>query len=304
MIRLFTAYFFLFVNFSSQSQYSFSNHENIHFTDFFESTLFYVETGIKDVDEAIEASLKKRWQLTPFLCVTEEEFKEQRTVKFCNLGFFTYRLEDMRSPNLAVFLPNYYGSLYGGDLKNVVAAVPIDCGETNSLGALGNECDFSKMTYRIDLMILQLIEVIEFVKENKYETRETAHFGIDDYIRSYNSVFSEKVEYKKILVNEEIFKLSFTQDDFKSLAKFQFQIVDGEEYRDLINKRNRDYFYLITAHNPMLVASVYDPEIERTLFLQMNYKFGPWLNSKKRASFGRKFVKNLNDNLSKIDFGP
>lgn len=62
-----------------------------------------MKLGVNDIDNIVAKSLEKHWDITPFKCVNEEEFKESRTVHYSRLGFYSYGTDDMISPNFAVF---------------------------------------------------------------------------------------------------------------------------------------------------------------------------------------------------------
>ncbi|MEL6674652.1 MAG: hypothetical protein AAFR61_20750 [Bacteroidota bacterium] len=243
--------------------------------DFFQSTTLVPILGIPDVDARIKKVMEDQWTFTKFQFVpyedldrVAEEGDEKSTSK---ISIDTYYFDGtFVTTCLNVAMP---GNPQFTRMRNVIASVPLNCGQLNRK-QFGDACSYEANAYKMDIMILQLMEIITFVREQAYKPRQAHLSGVQKYVSKFNEWVQAnppQTEKKPLLVSQAFFTDKFSSGDFDKWYKGPIKFVSQEEYERIIKERSLAYYYLFFGQDPRVILSVFDPESQRTLFLDSNY---------------------------------
>lgn len=249
------------------AQYTLISSKHKNFEAFLHSPVTVVLTGNLDLDASLKLAIAAHWHQTQVIYPSTQA--ELDAAKFV-LRYMTIEKVDDYSVR---------ERWSGWAVQYRDPAVQTTEFDTNTLIAfVAGECHFpqagpdfqepSDCNYRINVIITQLNEVIDFLKTANYSGKSWT--GLMRYSGAFNKTRNATLSGRKtLLVNRDIFNKRVSEEDFKKVYKHPVEIVDNEEYMRLIGEGNKDVNYLIVEFSAAVVVSVFDPELNRTLYVNM-----------------------------------
>ncbi|MBP9161397.1 MAG: hypothetical protein LKM36_07580 [Flavobacteriales bacterium] len=282
------------------AQYTLSASNAEYVDQFLHSTLTVKLTGCPQFDAALQKAIENHWHQTPVIYATDQATWDAAE---STLSFMEIRLvaEEYGVEN-GIVKDVYYG--WGAqyhdrtytkekfNTKSLIACVGGYCEYPSSGSA--EDCDATKdCSYRIGVTIAQLNEVVDYLKNNSY-TGE-GWLKLSKYSAAFNRTRDAKTCAKKpLLVNRKIFNQRVTEEDFREAYQHPLEIVDNDEYRVRIREGDPAYNYLLVDYSPCMIVSVFDPEQDQTLYLDIIRMF-----SRSEMMYSRQFNRTLLKDLIK-----
>jgi len=289
----------LFVN-KGFSQYTFTSYKHSYFEKFLSSETLVPITGIQNIDSIIKETLDRDWKFTKlkFVPINEiEQFSKNGNVSIINL--LPIQFGNFGNSSLCLYVP---GNFNITRMTNVISSVPIKCGFSGDK-KYNTECSFEQIGYKIDILFVQLIEVIKFMKEEKYIPLGAHITGVNKYVNLYNKKIAKSnldIKLKTLLINENFFNNKMDSVIFKKYYSYKFKVVTENEYQKIISSDNENYFVMLQSNIPNSVISVFDLQINKTLFIDLNFQKNPFTSSAKLRKLNLKQVKKLDAQIEKI----
>lgn len=282
------------------AQYSYTSYKNYWFKKFLTTETLVPITGIQSVDNKIRETLSEHWTYTELRYVPVDDlddYKETDNVSIINL--FSYNINNaFGNTSLCLYIPT---NIDETRLTNVIASVPIKCGFSYKEN-FEAECGFEQIDYKISILLKQLIEVIEFVVNEKYKPTLAHVTGINKYVEEFNHKVKSiyHVKYKTLLLSDDFFNNKMDPTKFKKYYKLDFKIVDEKEYQEIVNSESEEYLILTQSNIPNNIITVFDFEKRETLYIGLNFAKSPFTTVSKMSRLNRKQVKRLNKHIQKI----
>ncbi len=261
----------LLLPFIGYSQYSFTAHKHKYFKQFKANKTIVFLTGDEVFDEVLKEAVDKHWKHTEYqFADAEDERKYNNPDKYNFLSFFGFSVEGVSSNGWAVYLPDL--SLNSTRMTNVIAYVPIDYSNTASGKQFGEDKDIFGLFYKIEVMIKGLVDVINFVEQEKYRPTLAHVTGIKKFAEKYNKTYHYKNRLKKktLLISERILDERFTLAKLKKAYPHKIKVLPQEEYEALIFEKPKEYVGLFSNHMPNKAFFLYDFEQDRITFMNLN----------------------------------
>lgn len=282
-------------------QYSFTSHRNKHFKKFFLTETIIPVTGFQTYDRKMREGLEKNWTFTKLKFVPASEMETYKNDKSVSiLDLFSFEIDGtFGNTSLSVYIP---GNIDDTRLTNVIASIPIKCSFSKRDNFL-SECGYELIDYKIDILLAQLIEVIDFTRKEKYKPTLAHVTGISKYVNKYNkNVLETNVNPspKPLLVSESFFGDELDAKDFGKFYKGNFKIVSQIEYKDILNSSQGEYLVMLHSNIPNSIISVFDLETKKTLYIGVNFGKSPIPSRTNMFNFTGKQVEEFDNHSKKL----
>lgn len=283
------------------SQYTFTSYKHKYFTQFFSTETLIPITGIESIDNKVKEKLAREWAFTKLRFVPLNEiyrYTESDNVSIIDLFSFDVNAA-YGNTSLCLYIP---AKLNDTRMTNVIAASPIKCGFSGNKKFM-SECDYEQLGYKIDILLTQLIEVVEFTKKEKYIPTLAHVSGVNKYIEKYNEEIiktTQALTPKTLLLSESFLNPKMNAIKFKQLYSYNCKIVSQNEYEEIVNSNNKEYLILLQGNVPNSIISVFDFEKMKTLYIGLNFAKTPLARISKLSKLNEKQVKRLNAHMNKL----
>ena len=178
------------ITFQGYSQYSLSYHVSSFLKTFSTTETLVPIIGIDSIDNKIKKTLEDNWTFTKlrFVPINElDEFDNAPNVSIINLLTIIWYVSgsDVNSgrgnTSLCFYIP---ANIQDTRMSNIIASIPIQC-TFPFLDGFCTECKFEQINYKIDILLMQLIEVVNFASSETYEMA-VVHDRLKQYTKKYN----------------------------------------------------------------------------------------------------------------------
>ncbi|MEO8732915.1 MAG: hypothetical protein ABI373_01155 [Flavobacteriales bacterium] len=252
------------------AQYTLCASNSEEFDQFLHSPLTVQLTGCQEYDASLKEAIKSHWHQTPVIYATDTATLEAAasTLRYV-------KIEIIKDGGVL------RGVVYGWTLryqnglnmdkdpgkKGVIALVETNCGYMEH----GFDCyDAEDCRYRINVTVAQLNEMVDFLKANTY--KGTSWSSVYGYPSAFNRTRDAALcGSRTLLVDRKIFNHRVTEEDFKKAYTHPCEVLDHNEYVKMIADGNTAYNYLMLDLGVRPTLAVFDPEQDRTLYLDRLY---------------------------------
>jgi len=276
-----------------------------YFKEFKESTTVIPLTGDEEIDAKIKKVFENKWTFTKLKYVDLKSIGKYYKEGYSIINITTFTIDNgvIENTSLCLYLPDY--NINSTRMLNVIASVPINCSSSrgNKKYTYENECVYQDIAYKLDILYEQIIEIVNFVEEEKYKP-VLAHFsGINKYAKLFNKKRQKTLRFKKsktLILPAKVFSDKYTEEDFKENYNYDFEVLSDKNYKKAINAKNPEHLILFFNNTPNGTLNVYDFECQCTVFINLNFAKSPTPSKSKLTRLNAGQVKELNKYMSAI----
>jgi hypothetical protein len=295
------------ITFQGYAQYSLAHptSESSYLHEFYSTETLVPIVGIDSIDAKIKKTLEDYWTFTKLKFVPLDELDEIQYVSRINL--FTHIMyaagsdpsTGLGATSLSLYIP---ADIQVTGMRNVIASVPIQCTFPFD-DEFSIECGYEQIGYKIDILLIQLIEVVKFVNSEEYRPMLADFSGMVKYVEKYNKAVikkHEKTQIKPLLMNENFFNEKLDSASFKRFYRNEIKIVDDHQYEEILNSDNNKYLVMLRGNNPSSVFSIFDLETRKTLYIGIYLGKLPFIRFPKYCQLNKKQIIHLNKHMKRL----
>jgi hypothetical protein len=280
-----------------RTQLSFSSYKNPSFQQFFNTTTYVELSGRAELDEKIKKTLGEHWRFTNIKYALRDSLPTllESTESKLSVEVITVIRSQKGKPDRAEYFTNLCLRISkkktSKKMTEIIASVPLFCNQTGEGKA--KECSLIDVAFKIDRLLLQIIETVNFVKNENVKSSVVTYSG--KFVKKFNEsavLKHDLIVNRKLIVCETFFSLRFSRDDFESVYKYPFIIVEQAKYKQACDSKDLVLFAGYDLKNAF-VFSIYDMDANKTLFVDVG-------KGKNKALMSQKQVKKWNIQYEKL----
>lgn len=258
---IFVLFFSLLFTYSS-AQLSASAFDSEDIELFNKSKTYYVLSGHQEFDSTVLAGLSTYWKHNK--CDTMSYAQFEKNISNPSYSFMMLikidiikekRDQSGRVISSTTDTYHYFGVFCGGK-KNIEKYVYSDMVAYCPINYLGDEKPMTNSSYRVPIMLKNLNDAIDIVKNEKMKGNSLKMVNqLKDYYQAKSKIMKEKT----LLVNTDLL-VDLTEAEFKEEYPYKIEFCKKEKILEVMNKKSKDYLIYQPAVTVNKAVMVFDAE--------------------------------------------